>query len=148
MGAVVAAVMGLLDAGGIIVTHLDTYGGTTEFFNVDARRFGIDVHFEDILDVKILESTLSSLKVGTVKGLDVPPEKKKVLVFLETITNPVIREADVAAISAITKKYGALLVVDHTFATPLRERPLLQVCSLSPPLLHPFLIMAFSVCFL
>ncbi|CAM6109743.1 unnamed protein product [Calypogeia fissa] len=124
MGATVAAIMGLLSAGDTILTHLDTYGGTTEFFNVDARRFGINVHFANVLDVDILKESLASLTAGG--DLEDVSQKKKVMVFLETITNPIIREADVPAISAVVKKYGALLVVDHTFATPLRERPLLQ----------------------
>lgn len=65
------------------------------------------------------------------------PKKAKVMVFLETITNPIIREADVPAISAVVKKFGALLVVDHTFGTPVRQKPLLQVCFL------PFLCFSF-----
>lgn len=129
MGATVAAVMGLLSAGDVLVTHTDTYGGTTEFFNVDAKRFGIIVHFTDVLDVKVLDATLSGMKAAEANDEGINLKKAKVMVFLETITNPVIREADVPAISAVVKKFGALLVVDHTFGTPIRERPLLQVCS-------------------
>lgn len=127
MGATVAAVMGMLSAGDLVLTHFDTYGGTTEFFNVDARRFGIVVQFLDVQDVNILEASLLSLKVGKAAiQAGIHFKEPKVLVFLETITNPLIREADVSAISAVVKKYGALLVVDHTFATPLRESPILQ----------------------
>jgi cystathionine gamma-synthase len=46
------------------------------------------------------------------------------LLWLETPTNPLLGIVDVAAAARIAHERGALVVVDNTFATPLRQRPL------------------------
>jgi cystathionine beta-lyase/cystathionine gamma-synthase len=46
------------------------------------------------------------------------------LIWLETPTNPLLKLADIAAISAIGRRHGALTVVDNTFASPACQRPL------------------------
>jgi cystathionine gamma-synthase len=46
------------------------------------------------------------------------------LVWLETPMNPLLGIADIAAVSEIAHSHGARVVVDNTFATPLRQRPL------------------------
>jgi cystathionine gamma-synthase len=45
-------------------------------------------------------------------------------VWVESIANPLMVVADVPAIAAGARERGALTVVDATFATPLRQRPL------------------------
>jgi cystathionine gamma-synthase len=46
------------------------------------------------------------------------------LVWVESIANPLLVVADIPAIAAGARERGALTVVDATFATPLRQRPL------------------------
>lgn len=46
------------------------------------------------------------------------------MIWAETPSNPQLRIADLAALSAIAKQHGALLAVDNTFATPVLQRPL------------------------
>jgi O-succinylhomoserine sulfhydrylase len=46
------------------------------------------------------------------------------LFFLETPSNPLTEVSDIAALSAIAKKAGALLAVDNVFCTPALQRPL------------------------
>ena len=46
------------------------------------------------------------------------------MVWVESIANPLIVVADVPAIAAGARERGAITVVDATFATPLRQRPL------------------------
>jgi cystathionine gamma-synthase len=46
------------------------------------------------------------------------------MVWVESIANPLLVVADVPAIAAGARERGALTVVDATFATPLRQRPL------------------------
>ncbi|HET7900607.1 MAG TPA: PLP-dependent transferase [Candidatus Nanopelagicales bacterium] len=48
------------------------------------------------------------------------------VVWVESIANPLIAVADVPAIAAGARERGAITVVDATFATPLRQRPLDQ----------------------
>ncbi len=46
------------------------------------------------------------------------------LVWVETPSNPLMKIVDIAALSAVVKAHGALLVCDNTFATPVLQRPL------------------------
>jgi len=46
------------------------------------------------------------------------------LLWIETPMNPLIEIADIAALAAHARAHGALALVDSTFATPLRQRPL------------------------
>jgi len=46
------------------------------------------------------------------------------LVWVETPSNPRLEVTDLAALSAIARSHGALLVADNTFATPILQRPL------------------------
>jgi cystathionine beta-lyase/cystathionine gamma-synthase len=46
------------------------------------------------------------------------------MLFLETPTNPKLRCADIAALSAIAHRHKACVVVDNTFATPILQKPL------------------------
>ncbi len=45
------------------------------------------------------------------------------IVFTETLSNPLLRLADIAGLAAITRPAGVILAVDHTFA-PLLCRPI------------------------
>jgi cystathionine gamma-synthase len=45
------------------------------------------------------------------------------LIWLETPSNPLMEVTDIAAVSAIARKAGALVAVDNTFATPILQRP-------------------------
>lgn len=44
--------------------------------------------------------------------------------WIESITNPTMVVADVPAVAAGAREHVAITVVDATFATPLRQRPL------------------------
>ena len=46
------------------------------------------------------------------------------MVWVESIANPLMIVADIPAIAAGARERGAITVVDATFATPLRQRPL------------------------
>ncbi|HEY2421214.1 MAG TPA: PLP-dependent transferase, partial [Neobacillus sp.] len=46
-------------------------------------------------------------------------------IFLETPTNPLMQQTDIAAVSEIAKKHEILLIVDNTFYTPLLQQPIL-----------------------
>src|ERR1700691_4110849 len=45
-------------------------------------------------------------------------------VFLESVSNPILRVADIPKIAAVSRAAGAALVVDNTFACPMLMRPL------------------------
>ncbi len=103
----------LLDQGGLLVAGDDLYGGTNRLFSqVRERSQGLRVRYVDTTDPANVEAALAE------RG-DAPA-----MVWIETPTNPTLKVSDIAAISEIAHRHGALVVVDNTFATPALQRPL------------------------
>ena len=50
--------------------------------------------------------------------------KQTKLIWIETPTNPLMNITDIHAVSKISRKAGALLCVDNTFASPYLQNPL------------------------
>jgi len=108
--AATSTVLELLDAGSHILTGDDLYGGTYRLFErVRRRSMGLDFAYVDLTDLKAVEAAIRS-------------ETK--MLWVETPTNPLMKLADIAALSALAKRHGLLIVVDNTFATPWCQSPL------------------------
>ncbi|MGV3577520.1 trans-sulfuration enzyme family protein [Brevundimonas sp.] len=108
--AATSTALELLDAGSHIVTGDDLYGGSWRLFErVRRRSMGLDFAYVDMADLSAVEAAIM-------------PKTK--MIWAETPTNPLMKLADIAGLSAIAKKHGLLLVVDNTFATPWSQRPL------------------------
>jgi len=107
--AATTAVIQILNAGDHVVAGDDIYGGTFRLFDKVMSRRGNTFSYVDPTDPsKIAEA--------------IRPETK--LVWVETPTNPMLKLADIAAISAICREHGVLLCVDNTFMSPIFQRPL------------------------
>jgi cystathionine beta-lyase/cystathionine gamma-synthase len=111
MGAVSAAVLSLVQQGDGIVASNRLYGRTTQLFMQELSRFGVATTLADTTDLAQVESALR----GGAK-----------LLFVETLSNPLLRMADVPALARLAHDCGCLLIVDNTFATPCLYRPLEQ----------------------
>lgn len=109
MSAILSCVMGLLSAGDHIVASRSLFGATVNLFNNILARFQIATTFVSATDPAEWDAAIQ-------------PNTK--LLFLETPSNPLTEISDMAALSAIAKKSGALLVVDNCFCTPFLQRPL------------------------
>jgi cystathionine gamma-lyase len=108
--AATATLLDLLDSGDHAVAMDDLYGGSYRLFErVRRRSAGLDFSFADLTDPAAFEAAIT-------------PKTK--LVWVETPTNPLLKIVDLAAVSAIAKKHGLLMVVDNTFASPALQRPL------------------------
>jgi cystathionine gamma-lyase/cystathionine beta-lyase/cystathionine gamma-lyase/homocysteine desulfhydrase len=92
----------------VIVTD-NTYGGTFRLFDKVMTRYGLAFSFVDTSDLEAIARAWTA---------------QTRLLFVETPTNPVMRITDIAAVSALAKRRGALLVVDNTFASPCLQRPI------------------------
>ena len=101
--------MGLLSQGDHIVASSDVYGGTYGLMTEELPRFGIETTMADMQDPSSYEAAIN--------------ENTKML-YIETITNPVIKICDIEAMSAIAKKHDLLLVIDNTFASPWGCQPI------------------------
>lgn len=94
--------------GGILCLG-EIYGGTTVFLQQQASQLGIHTRFVASHDDKALESAL---------------EQGASLVYMETPANPTLKVLDIEKIAILSHRYGARLVVDNTFATPINQQPL------------------------
>jgi O-succinylhomoserine sulfhydrylase len=109
MSAILACCMGVLKSGDHIVASRSLFGATVNLFGGILKKFGIETTFVSATDVAEWQAA-------------VRPQSK--LFFLETPSNPLTEISDIAAISLIAKKSGALFAVDNCFCTPILQRPL------------------------
>ena len=109
MSATLIAALATCQAGDEIVSMLDIYGGTVKLFENVLWRCGIKAHFIPYHDLVNAERYFT---------------RKTRMLFLETPTNPTLRCADIAALSAMARRHQACVVVDNTFATPVLQKPL------------------------
>jgi cystathionine beta-lyase/cystathionine gamma-synthase len=112
-GSGMAAITGLLLAtvqnGDHVVASNRLYGKTTVLLGEELPRYGVQSTFVDTSDLDQVRSAL-----GTTS---------KVL-FVETMSNPLLRLSDLEALADLAHGHGSLLAVDNTFATPVLCRPL------------------------
>ena len=114
--AAVDAVLRTFDAGTHVICSDDVYGGVSRLFNTVLARHGFEFTY---VDTSYPERVAAAVRPNTR------------LIWMETPTNPLLKVADVAAISAIGKAHGILVAVDSTFCTPAILRPLEQGADLA-----------------
>lgn len=102
-------VMNLLSKGDHVVVGDDVYGGTFRIFDKVYTRYGVEFTYIDGRDPGNFEKAIR-------------PNTK--LLWVETPTNPVLRLADINALSEIARKKKILTVVDNTFSSSYLQRPL------------------------
>ncbi|MFL5683396.1 MAG: trans-sulfuration enzyme family protein [Chloroflexota bacterium] len=106
--AAATAIADLVPPGGTVVLSSVTYYGVRTIFE------RMQAHGRVQLRMAPADDTATLLAAAD--GAD--------MVWVESIANPLLVVADVSAIAAGARERGAITVVDATFATPLRQRPL------------------------
>jgi methionine-gamma-lyase len=109
MGAITSTMWTFLAAGDEVIIDKTLYGCTFAFMTHGLPRFGVTVKLVDMTDPANLADAISD---------------KTRIVYFETPANPNNRLVDIAAISDIAHRFGAKVVVDNTYATPVLTRPL------------------------
>ena len=102
-------VLNLIKADDLVIAPHDCYGGTHRLLTHRAAQGRIRVEFVDQNNDTALAAALA---------------KNPALVMVETPSNPLMRVVNVSDICAAVKAVGAISVVDNTFLSPLRLRPL------------------------
>jgi cystathionine gamma-synthase len=109
MGATTALLMGLLSTGDHLVAARDLYGTTAAFLQADGRRLGLETTFVDATDPARVGAALR-------------PSTRAV--FVESLSNPLLRLVDLPALADLLDGRGIDLVVDSSMASPAVFRPL------------------------
>ncbi len=107
--AAITTLLLLFQQGDHLIVTEDLYGGTCRLFDKLFTRFGLSFSYVDTTDQ---EAVLAAITPAT-RAL-----------FVETLTNPLLKFADIPALSAICRERGLLLIADNTFPTPYLFRPL------------------------
>lgn len=109
MAAVNATILACVEQGDHIVASRDLYGQTVALLGRLYTSLGVQTTFVDALDLDAVRS-----------ALDRPRTR---LFICESVSNPLLRVSDIAALAEITHAAGARLIVDNTFATPYLMTP-------------------------
>tara|TARA_R110002073_G_scaffold258681_1_gene421684 strand:- start:36271 stop:37419 length:1149 start_codon:yes stop_codon:yes gene_type:complete len=104
-------ILKMLNPGDEVIAGDDLYGGTYRMFTRMFEKYGLKFLFVDMDNAENVSNALS--------------ENTK-LIWIETPTNPLMKIADIEAISSGVKAINSdiLIAVDNTFATPYLQQPL------------------------
>lgn len=97
-------------AGTSIVAAQDLYGMTYALLDQIFRSQGVTVRFVDAADIGAVEKACAELK--------------PVALLVETISNPLLKVADIEGLAEAAHRHGAALMVDNTFAASYLLQPL------------------------
>ncbi len=109
MAAISAMFLSQVQPGDRIVASNRLYGRAMQLLNQELPRFGVQTTFIDTNDLDAVRTALEA------------PTR---LLYVETISNPLLRVADLAGLAALTHARNCRLLVDNTFATPVLCKPL------------------------
>jgi cystathionine beta-lyase/cystathionine gamma-synthase len=109
MAALTAFLLSGLRSGEHVVAGQDLYGATTGLLSEQAPRWGISVSFADATNASAVEAAIT-------------PSTRAI--FVEALSNPLLRLADLPGLAALARHRGLALLVDSTFASPALLRPL------------------------
>lgn len=108
MAAISATFLALLSPGDHFLVQGCLYGGTHGLITKDLAALGISFDFFDGDDPESWKALLR-------------PETR--MIYVETMTNPLLGVADLKAVVDFSKGHGLISVIDNTFASPVNFRP-------------------------
>jgi cystathionine gamma-synthase len=109
--AAASLLIDLVGPGSSIVAPRHAYQGCLVALADAESRGRLRTHLVDISDTEAV--------IATMRG-----DEDVAILWIESPTNPALELADIAALSAAAHELGIQVVVDNTFATPLRQKPL------------------------
>ena len=110
MAAICTMLLGNIKAGQKIITHQSLYGGTHELVEKILPDLGIGYVLVDFHDPAKVEAALKA-------------DTSIALMHIETPANPTLQCLDLEDLCAMGKRYGLVVCVDNTFATPYLQQP-------------------------
>jgi|TARA_Y100000590_G_scaffold61757_1_gene65964 cystathionine beta-lyase/cystathionine gamma-synthase len=103
MSAITTSLLTFLKSGDHLLAHKTLYGGTADYVKHDLPQYGIEFDFINAMDPTEWGSKLKS---------------NTKVIYVETITNPLIEVAPLEKVVAFAKENGLISMVDNTLASP------------------------------
>lgn len=110
MSAITTTILSFVESGDDIISLSSIYGVTYRFFRDHLPRFGINVKFINVDEVKDIKNFIT---------------KKTKLIYFETPINPTTRIIDIKKIVDVARENNIITMIDNTFATPVNQNPIL-----------------------
>ena len=104
MGAISTTLLALCKPGSKVLIHKDTFARTYKFVTEFLVKWGVRAIVPDLGNEAFVREA-----------------EKADIVFLESLTNPILRVYDVEEVAKAVHSNNGLLVVDETFATPINQ---------------------------
>jgi cystathionine gamma-synthase len=106
--AAMTSLMFLFKHGDHLIVTEDLYGGSYRLFEKIFQQFGLSFTYVDTSDLELVRQA-------------VRPNTRAL--FVESLTNPLLKVADIEGLASLCKGHGLLCIVDNTFLTPYLLRP-------------------------
>lgn len=107
--AAIQSVLMLFERGDHLIFSDDLYGGTYRYVTQILSRSGIEFSFINLMSTETVELNIKNNTKG---------------IFLESLSNPLLKLADIRMITSIAKKYQLITIVDNTLLTPFSKVPI------------------------
>lgn len=107
--AAIANLLLLFKSGDHLIVTEDLYGGTCRLFDKIFAQYGLTFTYVNTTDIVAVKNAIT-------------PATKAL--FVETLTNPLLKFANLDKLSKICKEHSLFLIADNTFLTPYLFRPL------------------------
>lgn len=118
MAAIHAALLAAgLRSGASVVAALDVYGATFSLLHNLFKTLGAQIRMVDAVNLAAVESAMKETGAN--------------ILYVESISNPLLKIADIPALAEIAHRHGASLLVDNTFASPYLFNPLAHGADMS-----------------
>ena len=99
-------------SGSTVLAAQDVYGGTYALLTQWFPTQGVQAQTIEMSDLDAVAQAIA--------------QTKPALLFVETVSNPLLKVTDIPALAQLAHQAGASLIVDNTFSTPCLYRPALH----------------------
>ena len=104
MAAITNTLFNVAEGGGRILKSSELYDGTVDSFKKVYPKFGIKIDWSDNFSAP--EKQEQKIRKDTKA------------IYVESVTNPNTKVADISALAEVAHRHGIPLIIDNTFATP------------------------------
>ena len=104
MAAITNTLFNVAEGGGRILKSPELYDGTVDSFKKVYPKFGIKIDWSDNFSAP--EKQEQKIRKDTKA------------IYVESVTNPNTKVADISALAEVAHRHGIPLIIDNTFATP------------------------------